>query len=659
MPFPKARPLALLVAVFALIGCGPRTEAQPTDTAAPAGADDPKTSGSPVQVKPAPEAPRGYDNVTVLTVGIGKYKSARVQEIEYGERDSEAFGDLLRTEYGYAHQALDGPKATKAAVLDRLRQVAAAAKANDAVIFYFAGHGRVVNLESYGRTGFLVPYDADVEIERLPDLKEWKEQAIEMTELTAILEKSEARHAVIVLDACASGFLTRRGDGAVLRADQQELLTRRSRSVLAASAENESAFSNHTARLGNFTAALVGRLRTKAPTALTDLFADARAAVAKDSKRASLPQMGHFGTDDGEFVFIPLAVSKNEVREALAEVRTKIVARNGRRTELSHLYEALDAGEYRGASDLVDEENVWRQKVTRFEDNAAAGDPVAMAALSVARRKGLGGEADPKLAFLWARRAFETKHPAGRAVLAHCLFAGTGVKKNVLAAERLLSDTPNPKPPYTAFVAAEILRETTSEAAAKVEALYAEAERGGIESGLTRSIEMGLERPGVTKEQIGGYIKRLKPLADKGRPVANRLIYRAITAMPKPLTEADRKTAETCLTRAATAGDGPSQAALAREYFQEEWITGELGLKADRAMAFRWAELAMENEALESEPRTDAKQIVAICLVTGKGTKQDVPRGLKLANQTTGGDSKNGVKMTVWLLTVAVDYIKP
>ena len=659
----------LLAAALLSLGCSRNSNPRPAVIASDTKEAETVPAPSPAAGNAAPEPvsttpggkadrPRVYESVKLLTIGIEKYASNTIDPATFAERDSKTLGELLHTGYGFAHEALDGPKATKAAILEAVNRLAVGAKENDAVIVFFAGHGVILNLDSYGRAGFLVPYDAQVNFrDKNKDPELWKRQTVEMRELTTILSRSAARHAVIILDACASGFLTRRGDQpAKLRPDQQELLARRSRAVLAACAEDEAAFPNRSQQLGTFTASLVARLKTEQPTTLTELFSDARTSVAAASNRCSLPQMGSFSFDDGEFVFVPLTVAEADVKVAMKNVMARLQTKEGRRTQPAHLYEVFDATPYHTAADRVTADTRWREKVSRFDENAGAGDPLAMAALSMASLKGVGTEADPREAYLWARRAFETGHPDGRAVLAHCLATGTGVAKNSLAAERLLTD-PAGASPLSKLVLADLLRESNPAGDGRIAALYADAEQGGVSFATIRAVELFLDTPGPTAAQVDFTVKRLMPQADKGHPAANRLVYRAITMKPKPLAGPDQKLGHSCLLRAAEAGDGWSQSALAREYFQDQWLTGDLGLAANPQQAYRWATLAAANPSLIGEPMADVKQIVAMSLITGRGVAQNLKMGLDLANEAANSRSKNSVNMMVWQLTEATKYI--
>lgn len=673
----------LLVAALAVLGCSkteppavvPPPQAGP-EALGPLPAPVPAAAPAPApkaaeQVPAPPKAeatspptaiakPRAYDRVTVLTIGISRYASNGIPPVQFADRDSQAFGDILKSAYGYTHVALDGPKATRTSILQTVKDLSAAAKENDALILFYAGHGVVVEQDSYGRTGYLIPYDAELDLKNTSAPEEWQRQAIEMTHLTDVLGQSPARHAVVILDACASGFLTRRGDKEpAFRADQQELLVRRSRSVIAASTENQSAFPDLASGHGMLTSALLSALKADRATSLMELFVAARTAVVTKSKRSSLPQMGTFSFDDGEFVFVPLSIPDTEVSEALSEVRRREGERRARRTQAAQLYEVFDASGYSSAVDRVALESRWRMKVARFEENASLSDPLAMASLSLACLKGIGTPADPAKAYHWARKAFDTGHAAGRAVLAQCLLAGAGVERNSLAAERLLAEPAEPSFPLSAFLLADLLGEFHPDQTGRAEALYVAAEKGGIESATLRRTRRQLKSVAQNGEEIDKIVARLKPLAERGNPAAARLSFEALVAKPNPPAEPDKKLAFDHLTRGAEGGDGAAQVALAREYFQEHWLTGQLNLPKNPAQAFRWAELAMACDALDPEQRADARQIVAISLVTGKGTRQDVGKGVALANQTVNANTKNSVKMTVWLLSEGTNYMRP
>lgn len=74
----------------------------------------------------------------VVSVGIADYKE--INDLRFTERDVDTFNQIM-----YAHHAdistLVGSEATHANIIKTLRSVFALAKTEDAVVFFFSGHG--------------------------------------------------------------------------------------------------------------------------------------------------------------------------------------------------------------------------------------------------------------------------------------------------------------------------------------------------------------------------------------------------------------------------------------------------------------------------------------------------------------------------------------
>jgi TPR repeat protein len=544
--------------------------------------------------------PRYYRRVVALCIGINRYlHPAGIGELAFAEPDARAVGELLGRDYGFEPVYLLGPEATRRSIEARLEELGEGLGEGDALLVFFAGHGQVVELPSYGRAGFLVPYDAELDLEDRSDPGRWAEQALDMARLVERIEAMRAQHVLLLADACASGFMTRRGSLAD-RADLQLLMTGRSRAVIAAATERQAAREDRAAGHGYFTAALLDALRSRDAASLTDLFSAVRERVSARSNKLMLPQMAHVGEGDGEFVFIPQSITEEEVRYALAAarpgeghvlagVRERALQRVRQRTRLEDVIASFDATDYRHATDRVEKERVWTERFRRFLENAARGDPLAMAALQYCYAKGLGTDRDPAAAYRWARLAHEAGQPAGKDVLGRCLVGGIGVEKNEPAGEALLRAASDAGfPPSHIPVALQLGREGDGAGALR---RLEEARAAGV---LTASRYLGdlyfTGAPGVAANREKA-LEALRTAAEAGLPEAQFMMYELNARF---LPEKDLAQAAAWLKRAAEAGDLDAQMTLARELLQLDGAVRRLDLPKDQAGALRWAGLAAD-----------------------------------------------------------------
>lgn len=138
-----------------------------------------------------------------MLVGINHYTDHAIPCLPYCVNDIVSLYDLLgsRPEYGYGPQrlvsltSLDSQhlEATKTGILNALVRMASLVGLEDLLLFYFAGHGTLIDNEAY-----LLPADA-ITGELLPD------SALSLSRIKKIMQKSPARAKVMILDACHAG----------------------------------------------------------------------------------------------------------------------------------------------------------------------------------------------------------------------------------------------------------------------------------------------------------------------------------------------------------------------------------------------------------------------------------------------------------------------
>jgi WD40 repeat protein/uncharacterized caspase-like protein len=165
----------------------------------------------------------------ILAVGVNQYANPAIKILKYAVADAQAFGQELQREQTklgrFAHVEvlpLLDQEATKANILHAIARLAGQetgalpvgvpdvlqrlkpAEPEDAVIVYFAGHGQAQLNQFY-----LIPHDAgDRGVPATRDeagLKTILAQSISDRELERAVEKIDAGHLLLVMDACESG----------------------------------------------------------------------------------------------------------------------------------------------------------------------------------------------------------------------------------------------------------------------------------------------------------------------------------------------------------------------------------------------------------------------------------------------------------------------
>jgi len=149
-----------------------------------------------------------YTNNHALIIGIDKYNSS--SPLKCAVNDSEGIAELLKKEFEFPEEhihLLRDKEATRQRILEQyLSFTQKGTKANDRVIFFFAGHGHTLR-SSRGEVGYLVPYDGDTG--NLASLIRWDE-------ITRNSHLIEAKHIFFMMDACYGGLaVTRLQPGAM------------------------------------------------------------------------------------------------------------------------------------------------------------------------------------------------------------------------------------------------------------------------------------------------------------------------------------------------------------------------------------------------------------------------------------------------------------
>ncbi|TQV80435.1 caspase family protein [Denitrobaculum tricleocarpae] len=190
-------------------------DAQNPDAAAPTLG----TLKKPQETSPAAEPVDvpGLGRYHALVIGINAYQ--HLPRLETAINDARVIGDVLAKDYGYkVNLLLDATRADIIRALDDYRK---SLTDKDNLLIYYAGHGY---LDTESDRGFWLPVDASGESQ-----VSW----LSNVTITDSLKAIEAKHAMLIVDSCYSGTLTR-GLKVTLRGPEaeQKLAQKRVRVVL-------------------------------------------------------------------------------------------------------------------------------------------------------------------------------------------------------------------------------------------------------------------------------------------------------------------------------------------------------------------------------------------------------------------------------------------
>jgi len=201
----------------------------------------------------------------ILAVGINQYKNPKMT-LNYAKVDAESFGNAVDSKGLFKNielHPLYDTDASRANILKTLDDLANQIHQEDVFIFYYAGHGSMVEDQF-----FFIPSESS----RLYDLSSLKKEAIEASVLQEKFKNIKALKQLIIMDACQSGgsveLLANRG------AAEEKAIAQLSRSAgihVMASAGSEQ-FAAEFAELGHgiFTYLLIKGLQGEADGAPKD-----------------------------------------------------------------------------------------------------------------------------------------------------------------------------------------------------------------------------------------------------------------------------------------------------------------------------------------------------------------------------------------------------
>ncbi|MCC6471959.1 MAG: SEL1-like repeat protein [Alphaproteobacteria bacterium] len=270
---------------------------QPTAPAKPA---EPASAPGAIVIgatgQPPAAVPTDVDFGAYYALVIGNSSYRFLHGLKTPRADSEAVAALLARDFGFKVTLLND--ATRGDIIGALAKLRANLKWNDNLLVYYAGHGIV---DTATERGYWLPVDAE---EKVPT--NW----ISTADITDMVRAIEAKHVMVVADACYSGTLMRDTTARIDTARDRmvwlrRIMAKRARTVLS-SGGNEPVLDSGGGEHSVFAKAFLNALGESGEVIDgVTLFEKVRRPVVLNSDQtpqyADIRNAGH---DGGEFVFV-------------------------------------------------------------------------------------------------------------------------------------------------------------------------------------------------------------------------------------------------------------------------------------------------------------------------------------------------------------------
>ena len=278
-------------------------------------------SAKRIQVVPSKGAYSGkmfYTNSHAILIGINQYQNLDKDSwLSYAENDVTALRQTLIKSYGFAPenvQVLLGAEATKAKIEEAFSGLSNGdrVKNDDRVLVYFSGHGQTVSLPSGTEMGFLIPFDAKVNLARPENRSGYLQTCIQMDSIWSYLKLSPAKHRLVIADACYGGLIEQRERA--LRGEKPtapliaRLLARPALQALTGGGKGEETIESPQWGHGAFTFKLLEELNSFAANSddvlsISELASALKISVGNLTNGKQNPQFHNHDTE-GDFLFV-------------------------------------------------------------------------------------------------------------------------------------------------------------------------------------------------------------------------------------------------------------------------------------------------------------------------------------------------------------------
>ncbi len=260
-----------------------------------------------------------YENSHAVIIGLGKYmEESNIQTLPNALNDAQGIRNVLERSYGFRildflFDAFATRDNIREVIIDKIKDESEI-RPKDRVIIYYSGHGKLKTRIGHNgeeiREGYIIPYDAK--------LNKYSSY-ISMDEIVKACQNCPAKHVLLILDCCYSGYAARRSIGLEKpnRATSSfitNLTSRRALQVLAAGEEDQPV-NDSGVRPGfsAFTGALLDLLESGIDLdndgilTCREIGLSLRAEVAKQTTTGNLQVPVYrdiSGSEDGDLVFM-------------------------------------------------------------------------------------------------------------------------------------------------------------------------------------------------------------------------------------------------------------------------------------------------------------------------------------------------------------------
>jgi WD40 repeat protein len=167
-----------------------------------------QTEAEPSEITIERKAQTGKSDLYILAVGINAYKNTKYN-LNYAGADAQALSEAIEKKgqgiFGKVYKTLlTDSSATKEGIAQAFKEIADRAKPQDSFIFFYAGHGILIenNVSDADKIFYLVPHD----VTQITDVSnELTSKGISAELLREWTTRINAGKQLIMLDACQSG----------------------------------------------------------------------------------------------------------------------------------------------------------------------------------------------------------------------------------------------------------------------------------------------------------------------------------------------------------------------------------------------------------------------------------------------------------------------
>ena len=260
-----------------------------------------------------------YHESWALLVGINKYRHLSPgSQLQFAVNDVMSVRQLLIEKFGFREDhifTLIDEQATKRAIQDAMSQFTDTKKIhqNDRVLIHFSGHGQTIKRPNGSQMGFLITYDAEIDLNDTTNIAHYYRTCLGMHELNDLSGLIPAKHVLFLVDACYSGAAIRSSRALItpeLPNYLEKVASLGARQIVVAGSSGQQVFEEQGH--GVFTAKLLEALKYGAAdlnndnvTTVTELGAYLNTKVMEWSDGRQTPYFGRFRDSDleGEFIF--------------------------------------------------------------------------------------------------------------------------------------------------------------------------------------------------------------------------------------------------------------------------------------------------------------------------------------------------------------------